>query len=117
MELEKVLNEYFYYFDEYFTKECKGNNSIKKRYQEIKAKMNKAIEVVKPSNFCQVLREVLDLDAQLQIMISLVETDLINDEKELLDMVEQDYIYYYKEVFNYRIDALPPNTLIHVLQK
>ncbi|EKJ3581588.1 TPA: hypothetical protein ACN1ND_000286 [Enterococcus faecalis] len=119
MNSEKVFANYFFQYDIFFDKKCKESNLIKDKYHEIKSKMWTSIENVKKDNFFQIFREILNLDAQLQIMVSLVESDIFieGEEQCILSMVSSDYLYYYKETFNYAInDEKRSNNLLCILQ-
>lgn len=118
MNCEEIFTTYFYCYDTFFEKEYKASELLNKKYHEIKNKMWESIKNVKKENFFHIFREVLDLDAQLQILVSLIESGLFTEEREqtILTLVESDYISYYKEAFNYTLNDPSPHTILHIFQ-
>lgn len=71
-----LLNEYFSYFDKIFLSEKLTECSlIYSKYRTLKQEYNQLIKDVNSANFLTTLSYILDLDAQLQIMLSLLAYD------------------------------------------
>ncbi|MGI8170474.1 DUF7006 family protein [Enterococcus lactis] len=117
MNSKEIFNIYFSYYDFVFNDKHRNQRLISEKYYEIKNNMKNIIEEVNKNNFLQIMREVLDLDAQLQIMITLIEPHMLFDEKQVLELVSSDYIYYYKEIFDHGFNKHSPRTILHILQE
>ncbi|EPM6849810.1 DUF7006 family protein [Enterococcus faecalis] len=115
-----VIEEYFYYFDKIYNTE---NSSVEypllcRQYKIIKTAYFKNIAIISPFTYRVVLKSILNLDAQLQIMTALlkngVEEDVKSiDEKEILRCTLSDYKYYYLESFGFRLNDPAPHTILH----
>ncbi|EGO8154745.1 hypothetical protein D7L51_12845 [Enterococcus faecalis] len=112
---DEILEEYFIYFDLFFESKCSKEGYILLKYKEIKKTIKKEIEKVNKNNFFQTMRKVLDLDAQLQIMKILLELTHTQEE-EIVTMAVEEYVYYYKELVNIRLDEPTPHSILHIFQ-
>ncbi|HEM7699983.1 TPA: hypothetical protein U2K93_001645 [Enterococcus faecalis] len=121
IEIENdALEEYFYHFDKIYNIK---NFSIEypllcRQYKIIKTAYFKNIATISPFTYRAVLKSILNLDAQLQIMTSLLKCGIEDgvqniDEKEILRCTLSDYQYYYLESFSYRLNDSPPHTILH----
>lgn len=95
-------NEYFRYFEEKY-----NNKLFSQKYPLISKRMKILCELIKekiynvePSNFFRIHAEVLGLDAQLQILLSFVDTvqhDEDFSEAMILKYSKEDYTVFMKE--------------------
>lgn len=117
-----MLNEYFRYFDKIFLSvkltEC---SLIYSKYQALKQEYNQLIKNVNSANFLTTMSFILDLDAQLQIMMDLLDCcnylgdNVLMSEEEILQCSSSDYRFYYLEQFGYRLNDKKPHTILHFL--
>lgn len=89
-----------------------------RQYRIIKEACFNNIATINPLTYKVVLKSILNLDAQLQIMTSLLKCGIEDgvqniDEKEILRCTLLDYQYYYLESFGYRLNDSPPHTILH----
>ncbi|EAF2586299.1 hypothetical protein E0F18_03110 [Listeria monocytogenes] len=117
-----LLNEYFNYFDKiFFSRKLTKYPLIYARYKTLKQEYNQLIEEVSPTNFLTTMSLILDLDAQLQIMMDLLECcnylgeNVLMSEEEILQCSSSDYRFYYLEQFGYRLNDKKPHTILHFL--
>lgn len=117
-----LLNEYFSYFDKIFlSKELTECSLIYSKYKTLKQEYNQLIKDVNSANFLTTLSFILDLDAQLQIMMDLLAScnylgeNTPMSEEEILKCSSSDYKFYYLEQFGYRLNDKKPHTILHFL--
>ncbi|HBG9314848.1 TPA: hypothetical protein KRT09_000890 [Listeria monocytogenes] len=117
-----LLNEYFSYFDKIFlSKKLTECSLIYSKYKTLKQEYNQLIKDVNSANFLTTLSFILDLDAQLQIMMDLlVSCNYLGEntpmsEEEILMCLSSDYKFYYLEQFGYRLNDKKPHTILHFL--
>lgn len=117
-----LLNEYFRYFDKIFlSKKITECSLIYSKYQALKQEYNQLIKNVNSANFLTTMSFILDLDAQLQIMMELFTScnylgeNTLMSEEEILKCSSSDYEFYYLEQFGYRLNDKKPHTILHFL--
>ncbi|MBO0474730.1 hypothetical protein IGL98_001256 [Enterococcus sp. DIV0840] len=117
-----LLNEYFNYFDKiFFSRKLTKYPLIYARYKTLKQEYNQLIEEVSPTNFLTTMSLILDLDAQLQIIMDLLDCcnylgeNVLMSEEEILQCSSSDYRFYYLEQFGYRLNDKKPHTILHFL--
>ncbi|GEU13456.1 hypothetical protein QuyetLC_24510 [Bacillus anthracis] len=117
---ENLLNEYFNYFDQIILSlDVNEYPLIQERYKIIKNEYNQLLEEVCPTNFLNTMGTILNLDAQLQIMVSLLSYSHCqfgsgqSGDNEILRCSLSDYKSYYLESFGYRINDKIPHTILH----
>ncbi|EDN7802716.1 hypothetical protein V8429_002850 [Listeria monocytogenes] len=117
-----LLNEYFSYFDKIFlSKKLTECSLIYSKYKTLKQEYNQLIKDVNSANFLTTLSFILDLDAQLQIMMDLLAScnylgeNTPMSEEEILMCLSSDYKFYYLEQFGYRLNDKKPHTILHFL--
>ena len=109
MNLETHFFNQECYF-EFFKEKCEQLNlahrEIYKEIQHICKKIQVEIEKVTPENFFQILAKVLGLDAQLQIMLELVELDNTDlSDREIINYAKKDYKTYMYDLCNPKRDT------------
>ncbi|MEG7767953.1 hypothetical protein U2086_07785 [Listeria monocytogenes] len=117
-----LLNDYFSYFDKiFFSKKLTKCSLIYAKYKTLKQEYNRLIKNVNSTNFLTTLSFILDLDAQLQIMMELLAScnylceNTLMSEEEILMCSSSDYKFYYLEQFGYRLNDKKPHTILHFL--
>ncbi|HBI1968696.1 TPA: hypothetical protein I0H54_RS06145 [Enterococcus faecalis] len=117
-----LLKQYFNYFDKIFTsKKITDYPLIYTKYSNLKQEYSQSIESVNPTNFLTTMSFILNLDAQLQIMMELLDSDNYLgentriSEEEILQCASSDYKFYYLEEFGYRLNDTKPHTILHFL--
>ena len=115
-----LLNEYFNYFDKiFFLKKLTKYPLVYAKYKTLKQEYNQLIEEVSPTNFLTTMSLILDLDAQLQIMMDLLNCcnylgeNVLISEEEILQCSSSDSIFYYLEQLGYRLNDKKPHTILH----
>ncbi|EOJ58826.1 hypothetical protein AAH972_05760 [Enterococcus faecalis] len=117
-----LLKQYLEHFDKVFSSgKFAEYTLIYARYKTLKQEYNQLIEEVSPTNFLTTMSLILDLDAQLQIMMDLLAScnylgeNTPMSEEEILKCSSSDYKFYYLEQFGYRLNDKKPHTILHFL--
>ena len=63
-------------------------------------------------NFCELLPEILGIDAKIGLVADLIGFEHFLDAKEILRIVESDYLTYFKELCGYDRSKEPNHSMI-----
>ncbi|EJM6036344.1 hypothetical protein NOQ67_002659 [Enterococcus faecalis] len=87
---------------------------ILEAYLKIKHGFHTELQHVDSTNFFKVMKKVLELDAQLQILVAYLNYDFktLVSEEEIVQITFQDYQTYYKELLVDRLDEPTPHTIL-----
>lgn len=108
----KSANEYFLFFDDFFEK---YNYPLINEYYEItKENFIKLIQDISTENAFATIKELVRIDAKLQILSSLIDDNIFKlSETEIIRLAEIDSGTYYEEIF--RMDGMTNISKIHSL--
>lgn len=102
--------EYFQFFDQAIEKQT--SLKIRDYYEEIKKEFSNVIQYISSANAWASIKELIILDAKLQILSSLIEDNIFElPEQEIIRLSEIDSTSYYQEIL--KMDG----SLIHHSQR
>lgn len=106
------LEAYFNYFDDCFERD--RYPIIFNQYQTLKVEFNNTIKNICPKNAFLSLKNLLLLEAKLQILSSLIQDNIFDlSELEIIELSETDSKVFYQEI--YRLDGLnSSNSLLNL---
>lgn len=111
----KSLNHYFDKYDQYFSLMTEYEYPlIYREYDKIKKEAYYLVDQISSENFFSKLKQLLILDARIQIIQSLLELESEKTtEAEILELAKTDSWTFYKEAAGYRLNETVPHTLLN----
>jgi len=92
--------EYFRSFEEAIKIADREIEELLLYFNEQRKRMQNLIKRINPKSFWHVLPEVLGIDAKLMLLIELIGFEDFPTQ-EILRIVEEDYLFYFKELCGY----------------
>ncbi|TPE00623.1 hypothetical protein FJO98_14020 [Enterococcus sp. PF-2] len=106
------VKEYFHFFDESIEKQT--SIKIQEYYEGIKKEFTCLIQSISSANALPSIKELMILDAKLQILSSLMEDNIFKlSEQEIIRLSEIDSASYYEEIF--KLDGMTHTNDYHSL--
>lgn len=111
---ETIINKHFYNIEKTLGPEVeKKYPLIVQEFSRLKIESLKLLDEIDKSNVFQVFKELLCIDAYLQILRSYMElNDEFYSQNEILEHSFSDMSVYYKEAFGYRLNDDSPDILL-----
>lgn len=108
----KSADEYFLFFDDFFEKD--NYPLINQYYVTTKDNFIKLIHNISAENTFATIKELVRIDAKLQILSSLIDDNIFKlSETEIIRLAEIDSGTYYEEIF--KMDGITNTSNIHSL--
>ncbi|MBS7576940.1 MULTISPECIES: hypothetical protein [unclassified Enterococcus] len=71
------------------------------------------IKEISSENFWEIIPKILGIDSKLNLLnFFLLESDAVSNSKEIIEIIEKDYLSYNKELCGYRLNETPSYSLI-----
>ncbi|WP_438266380.1 DUF7006 family protein [Enterococcus mundtii] len=99
----KTKNEYVAYFKNLIEMQEVGSKNLEKYVQKQLRLLDQLISGISEDIFWQTFPEILGIDAKLNLIAELIKCqDLSVD--DIIRIVENDYVYYFKELCGYDLN-------------
>lgn len=113
--LFKTKNEYVDYFKNFIEMQGVVGKDLEKYAQKQFRLLDQLISEISEATFWQTFPEILGIDAKLNLIAELIKCqDLSVD--DIIRIVENDYVYYFKELCGYDLNMdTSPSMIFNIL--